>query len=47
MNRTACYRLTERCAEILLSVREEVYDAGDVIGSGLRAPIDKLVEYVT
>ncbi|KAF8346243.1 hypothetical protein F5887DRAFT_884002, partial [Amanita rubescens] len=28
MNRTACLHLTERCADILISVREEIRDAG-------------------
>ncbi|KAF8634740.1 hypothetical protein AX15_000748 [Amanita polypyramis BW_CC] len=44
MNRTACLRLTERCAEILLSVREEINNGGDVIGDDLLAPISKLIE---
>ncbi|PFH48794.1 hypothetical protein AMATHDRAFT_64627 [Amanita thiersii Skay4041] len=44
MNRTACLRLTERCAEILLSVREEIREAGDVVGEDLAVPIAKLVE---
>ncbi|KAF8890966.1 hypothetical protein BD779DRAFT_1515523 [Infundibulicybe gibba] len=44
MNRLACLRLTERCAEILLSVRQEVKDAGDSVGEELAAPIAKLVE---
>ncbi|KAF8639293.1 hypothetical protein AX17_001604 [Amanita inopinata Kibby_2008] len=44
MNRTACLRLTERCADILLSVREEIQDAGDIVGEDLAAPIAKLIE---
>ncbi|RDB18261.1 Dual specificity protein kinase splA [Hypsizygus marmoreus] len=47
MNRLACLRLTERCAEILFSVRQEVKDAGDTVGSELAAPITKLVESFT
>jgi len=46
MNRTACLRLTERCADILISVREEIRDAGDVVGGDLAAPVNKLIEYV-
>ncbi len=46
MNRTACLRLTERCADILISVREEIRDAGDVVGDDLAAPVNKLIEYV-
>ncbi|KAM6492858.1 hypothetical protein JOM56_010992 [Amanita muscaria] len=44
MNRIACFRLTERCAEILLSVREEIHEAGDEVGEDLKLPIDKLIE---
>jgi abelson tyrosine-protein kinase 1 len=46
MNRTACLRLTERCADILISVREEIRDAGDVIDDDLADPLSKLIEYV-
>ena len=46
MNRTACLRLTERCADILMSVREEIRDAGDIIDGDLAAPVSKLIEYV-
>ena len=46
MNRTACLRLTERCADILISVREEIRDAGDIIDDDLAAPVSKLIEYV-
>jgi abelson tyrosine-protein kinase 1 len=45
MNRLACLRLTERCADILLAVRQEIKDAGDMVGEELTAPISKLVEY--
>lgn len=46
MNRLACLRLTERCATILISVREEVADAGDQVGEELNEPIVRLVECV-
>ncbi|KAJ3509359.1 hypothetical protein NLJ89_g5260 [Agrocybe chaxingu] len=44
MNRLGCLRLTERCADILISIREEVYEAGDVLGEELAAPVAKLEE---
>jgi abelson tyrosine-protein kinase 1 len=44
MNELSCLRLTERCADILLSVREEIHDAGDEVGIELAAPISKLEE---
>ncbi|KAG6902523.1 hypothetical protein C0995_015340 [Termitomyces sp. Mi166 len=43
-NRLQCLRLTERCADILLSVREEVKEAGDQVDEELQAPITKLTE---
>lgn len=46
MNVLSCLRLAERCADILISVREEIFDAGDVVGQELAAPIQKLEEYV-
>ena len=46
MNRLGCLRLTQRCADILISVRLEISDAGDVLGQELAAPIEKLEEYV-
>ena len=46
MNRTACLRLTERCADILIFIREEIKDAGDVIDNDPAAPISKLIKYV-
>ena len=46
MNRLACLRLTERCADILLSIREEIHEAGNYVGNELQGPIIKLVEYV-
>jgi abelson tyrosine-protein kinase 1 len=45
MNRLACLRLTERCADILMSVREEIAEAGDYVGEELRDPLTKLLEY--
>jgi hypothetical protein len=45
MYRLACLRLTERCADILLSIRHEIQQAGDVVGQELAAPIAKLEEY--
>ena len=47
MNRLACLRLTERCADILISVREEIAEAGDDVGEELRTPLAKLVECVS
>jgi abelson tyrosine-protein kinase 1 len=44
MNRLASLRLTERCADILVSVREEVIDAGYTVAEELNAPISKLNE---
>ncbi|KAG6877678.1 hypothetical protein C0992_009504 [Termitomyces sp. T32_za158] len=43
-NRLQCIRLTERCADILLSVREEVKEAGDQVDEELQVPIAKLTE---
>ena len=45
-NRLACLRLTERCADILLSVREEIHNAGDKVGKELQWPLQKLTEFV-
>ncbi|OSC98358.1 hypothetical protein PYCCODRAFT_1480695 [Trametes coccinea BRFM310] len=44
INRLACLRLTERCATILISVREEIAEAGDDVGVELQAPVHRLVE---
>ncbi|KAG5640616.1 hypothetical protein DXG03_007905, partial [Asterophora parasitica] len=43
-NRLACLRLTERCADILLSVHEEVEEAGPSVIEELATPIAKLNE---
>jgi len=42
----ACLRLTQRCADILISVRQEVQDAGGDVGDELKGPVDKLVACV-
>ena len=44
MNRLASLRLTERCADILISVRGEIVDAGYTVAEELHAPIAKLNE---
>jgi abelson tyrosine-protein kinase 1/abelson tyrosine-protein kinase 2 len=44
MNRLASLRLAERCADILISVREEIIDAGYTVAEELHAPISKLNE---
>ncbi|KAH7104572.1 hypothetical protein BKA62DRAFT_468969 [Auriculariales sp. MPI-PUGE-AT-0066] len=41
-NRLACLRLTERAAEILVSVRNEVYTAGNDVVDVLDAPLGSL-----
>ena len=46
MNRMACLRLTQRCAETLLAVRQEIRDAGDEVAEELSLPISKLTECV-
>jgi hypothetical protein len=43
-NRLASLRLTERCADMLISVREEIVSAGDAVTDELRAPVAKLNE---
>ncbi|CCM05813.1 uncharacterized protein FIBRA_08047 [Fibroporia radiculosa] len=47
VNRVTCMRLTERCATILYSVREDVAEAGDEVGDELLHPIERLVETFT
>lgn len=44
MNHLACLRLTERCADILLAVHQDIKDAGDYVGEELAVPTAKLVE---
>lgn len=44
MNRLACLRLVERCADILYSIREEVEEAGIDVVTELAGPIAKLVD---
>ncbi|KAG7443780.1 uncharacterized protein BT62DRAFT_995815 [Guyanagaster necrorhizus] len=44
MNRLQCLRLTERCANILLSIRQEIHEAGDMVGTELSLPISKLTD---
>ena len=39
-------RLTERCEEILISIRDEIAETGDTLTEELRAPIAKLVKCV-
>jgi abelson tyrosine-protein kinase 1 len=43
-NRLACLRLTERCADMLLGVREEIFEAGDQVSEELTVPLRKLTE---
>ncbi|KAF8528486.1 hypothetical protein BU17DRAFT_37976 [Hysterangium stoloniferum] len=43
-NRLSCLRLTERCANIYYSVREEINIAGPQIAETLREPVEKLTE---
>ncbi|KAF5329372.1 hypothetical protein D9619_009450 [Psilocybe cf. subviscida] len=47
MNTNGCLRLTERCADNLYTIREEVARAGDTLGESLRQPIEKLEESFT
>ncbi|KAH9886504.1 hypothetical protein C8Q73DRAFT_658100 [Cubamyces lactineus] len=44
INRLACLRLTERCATVLMSIREEIAEAGDEVGVELQAPVTRLVD---
>jgi abelson tyrosine-protein kinase 1 len=46
MNRMACLRLTQRCADILICVRQEIQDAGGDVGDELQDPVGKLVACV-
>ncbi|KAL0952988.1 hypothetical protein HGRIS_007199 [Hohenbuehelia grisea] len=42
LNRLACLRLVQRCADTLYSVRQEIHEAGDEVTVELRKPIDQL-----
>lgn len=46
MNRLACLRLAERCANLLLSVVQEVHEVGDKVEKEMTEPLEKLVAYV-
>jgi len=46
MNRLACLRLAERCANLLLSVLQEVHEVGDKVEKEMAKPLEKLVECV-
>ncbi|KIJ32257.1 hypothetical protein M422DRAFT_265910 [Sphaerobolus stellatus SS14] len=43
-NRLSCLRLTERCANILYSVRLEIDNAGPSVSETLRQPVENLTE---
>ena len=45
-NRLACLRLTERCADILLSVCQEVKEARDTVTTELEPAVTRLIECV-
>jgi abelson tyrosine-protein kinase 1 len=45
-NLLASLRLTKRCADILISIRDEIKAAGDMVAEELRVPIAKLEECV-
>lgn len=44
LNTLTCLRLTGRCAETLISVRQEVHDAGSSVTLELQGPLHKLQE---
>lgn len=44
LNTLSCLRLTERCAETLIAVRQEVHDAGSSVTQELQGPLNKLQE---
>ncbi|KZT21885.1 hypothetical protein NEOLEDRAFT_1072805 [Neolentinus lepideus HHB14362 ss-1] len=44
LNRMACLRLTERCADILLSVKDEIDQAGEAVANELEEPLQKLID---
>ncbi|TFY72145.1 hypothetical protein EVG20_g860, partial [Dentipellis fragilis] len=41
-NRAQCLRLTDRCADLLLSIEDELMNAGDDVRTELKAPLDRL-----
>ncbi|KAK7024978.1 kinase domain-containing protein [Favolaschia claudopus] len=43
-NRSACLRLTDRCANLLISIRDEMARHGDGVAHQLREPLGKLEE---
>ncbi|GJJ14060.1 hypothetical protein Clacol_008317 [Clathrus columnatus] len=43
-NRLSCLALTERCANILFSIRAEIDVVGDEVADSLREPMEKLTE---
>ncbi|KAJ7144142.1 hypothetical protein C8R44DRAFT_691771 [Mycena epipterygia] len=47
MNRLACLRLAERCANLLLSVVQEVHEVGDKVEKEMAKPLEKLIETFT
>ncbi|KAJ7617179.1 hypothetical protein FB45DRAFT_756602 [Roridomyces roridus] len=47
INRLACLRLAERCANLFLSVREEVHGMGGRVQMEMEKPLEKLVETFT
>lgn len=42
----SCVRLTERCADTLIAVRQEIHQAGDLVTEELQLPLERLQEYV-
>lgn len=44
LNRRSCFRLVERCAIIVISVRENINEAGHGVGRELQKPIEQLLE---
>ncbi|KAJ7257368.1 hypothetical protein C8J57DRAFT_990024, partial [Mycena rebaudengoi] len=47
LNRMACLRPAERCANLLLSVLEEVHEAGDRVEEEMMQPLHKLTKTFT
>ncbi|KAJ7367714.1 hypothetical protein DFH08DRAFT_4178 [Mycena albidolilacea] len=47
MNRLACLRLSERCANLLLSIVQEVHEMGDKVEKEMKEPLEKLVQTFT